>query len=210
MSEARLTDTEHVTALAANLPSGRIWLPKYRPGSNLFRLLLGLAPTFRRMDEKIQRFISQSYPPETVDFLEEWEVALGLPDDCLPIAADVATRQRNILIKLILLGGVQTEQDFVDVAALFGLVVAVNSGIEHVVVADGGYELFGPAMNIPADFADVKQARYTMVVVETLPDGATFPYDFPIPFATAEQQEMRCLFEKLAPANVDVVFVTAP
>jgi uncharacterized protein YmfQ (DUF2313 family) len=210
MSGPKMTLVEHTTALASNLPSGRLWVAKYRQGSNLFKLLFGFAATFRRMDEANQRFVDQSFPPETIDFLEEWEAALGLPDDCLPIAADTATRQRNILIKYVLLGGIQTEADFVALALLFGLVVTVNSGIEHLVAGDGGYELFGPAMNIPADFADVKQARFTMVVVEVLPARSTFDYDFPILFTSADQQQMRCLFEKLAPANVDVVFVTAP
>jgi len=210
MSQPLLSEDEHAAALAAQLPSGRAWMPKLRRGSNLYSLLRGLAPTFREMDRYLERFVDQQYPPETVDYLDEWEEALGLPDDCLPDAVDTATRQRNILIKLVLIAGVQTEQDFVDLAALFGLTITVNSGIEHVSVAQGGYELYGPALTIPGDFADVDEARMTMVVVETLPAAVTFPWEFPLLFSSNAQTSLRCLIEKLKPANVNLVFVEAP
>lgn len=208
---AKLTLKQHIQALALNLPSGRLWNAKLREGSNLYKLLSGLAPTFRQMDWSIQRFVEQSVPTTTEDYLAEWEEALGLPDECLPIAADVATRQRNISIKLSILAGVSTEQDFIDLAALFGLTVTVNSGIEHLIAADGGYETAVPTQSFGAgDYTNVQEARYTMVVVETTPASASFDYDWDIPFSLQSQDEMRCLFTKLKPANSAIQFVTAP
>lgn len=210
---AKQTLTQHVRGLAANLPSGKVWLAKSRPESNLYKLLSGLAPSFLQMDNAVQEFISQSIPTTTTAYLEEWEEALGLPDDCLPIAATVAERQRNIDIKLSVLGGISTEADFVALALRFGLVVTVNSGIEHVTVAQSGYETETPAIAIGAaadEFDDVAEARMTMVVREVLPSSSTFVYDFPILFSSQSQIEMRCLFTKLKPANVAIRFVTAP
>ncbi len=210
---AKLTVAQHVTALAANLPMGKTWRAKGRAGSNLHSLLRGFAPTFRSMDEAIQEFIGQAIPTTTTANLVEWETALGLPDECLPIANTVAERQRNIDIKLSVLGGITTAQEFVDLAARFGLVVSVASGIDHVTIAEGGYELQTPAIaiGIAADeFVDVAEARTTLVVKETLPESATFDYDFPILFSSAAQIEMRCLFTNLKPANVAIRFVTAP
>lgn len=210
MSTPKLTTDEHVTALAANLPSGRIWTPKLLRGSNLNGLLRGLAPTFRAKDHYLQRYVEQSVPNETEDYLEEWEAALGIPDPCVPLETDPDKRRRNIEIKLAVLSGVQTAADFEYLASLFGLTVVVNAGIDHVSVADGGYETKTPTLDIPTDIASVAAARHTIVVVESLPAAVEFDYEWPIPFSTGEQLQMRCLFETLKPANCQIVYVTAP
>lgn len=206
---AKLSHEDHVAAIAANLPSGRVWAPKLLRGSNLNALLRGIAPTFERMDGFVQRFVEQCIPTETEVYLEEWEDALGIPDPCIPIESDPAKRRRNIAIKLALLAGVQTRADFQFIATLFDLVVEVNPGIDHVSIADGGYGLKTPVMDIPADFASVAIARCSIVVVESVPSNAQFPYEFPLPFATGEQLQMRCLFETLKPAHTQIVYVTA-
>lgn len=206
---AKLSIDEHVAAIAANLPSGRVWVPKLLSGTNLNGLLRGLAPTFERMDGWLQRFVEQAIPTETEDYLEEWETALGIPDPCIPIESDASKRRRNIAIKLALLAGVQTRPDFQFLATLFGLEVEVNPGIDHVSVGDGGYGLKTPVFDIPTDFATVAVARRTIVVVETVPANAQFPYDFPLPFATGEQLQLRCLFETLKPAHTQIVYVNA-
>jgi uncharacterized protein YmfQ (DUF2313 family) len=207
---ALLSIEQHVAALAANLPSGRVWVPKMLRGSNLNGLLRGLAPTFERIDAALQRFVAQSIPTTTEDYLAEWEAALGIPDPCVPLETDTAKRQRNIEIKLAIMGGVQTKADFEFLASLFGLVVSVNAGIDHVSIADGGYGTQTPVLDIPADFATLAVARASIVVVETLPDNVLFPYDFPIPFTTGEQLQLRCLFETLKQANGQIVYVTGP
>lgn len=210
MTQPRLTVDQHATALAANLPSGRIWLNKWKGGSVLRRLLNGLAPTFRRMDEALERFVDQSYPPETVNFLAEWEAALGIPDDCLPVANTIAERQRNVEIKLLILAGIQTEPEFAALGQLFGLDIAVHSGIDHVPVSDGGFGRFLPELLVPSDFTDVLEARNTMVVVETFPPDIIFPWPFPLQFATGGQNSLRCLLRTLAPAHLAVIFVEKP
>lgn len=183
-------------------------MAKFKQSSNLYKLLRGLAPTYRTMDGIIQRLVDQSVPPETEDFLSEWEVALGIPDQCFPLASNDDARRRNIGIKLAVLAGISTADDFVYLASLFGLVVTVGSGIDHVATGSGGYGTKTPALTIPGDFANVATARMTMVVVESTPDATSFPYDYPIPFTTTDILTMRCLFRKLVPANVNVLFTS--
>ena len=203
-----MTLKEHVDALAGNLPSGRVWAPKVAHESNLNRFLLGWASTYEAIDQTINRFINQSIPPDTTDFLSEWEDALGIPDGCFAAETDPDRRRRNIRIKLAVLAGISTAQNFIDLAALFGFSISVSSGIDHVPVAQGGYETKTPVLNIPADFSNVVDARFTMVVVETSPDATSFVYDYPIPFTTADKSTMECLFRKLAPANSRVLFTS--
>ena len=217
MSTPSLTITEHVGALASNLPTGRLWSPKLKPGTNLSLLLNGMAPTFSRMDQYIQTFVEESFPLTTTAYLHEWEEALGIPDDCFRVGTTIAERQLIIKIKLTLMGGVSTEQDFVDLAALFGLVVSVNSGIEHLPCGSGGEGTKLPAIALGSfTGGTVKAARFTMVVVETYPAEVVFPWTFEntgltgLLFATDGQTILRCLIKKLAPANVAVQFVEAP
>ena len=125
------------------------------------------------------------------------------------LAQPLAERQQVVFIKLFVLGGIQTEQDFVDLGALFGLTIQAHSGIDHVTAADGGYERYTPVLDIPTDFADVEEARHTLVIVETLPDSVLFPWEFPLLFASSAQNSLRCLIRKLAPANVNVLFAEA-
>ncbi len=214
MSVSALDQEGHIAALAANLPSGRLWASKFSIGSNLRGLLAGFAPTFRRMDSSLQRYADQNFAPETEDFIAEWEKALGIPDDCFKVASTLAGRQLAVKIKLINLRGTQTEQDFIDIGALFGLTITVNSGIEHLRTADADYGTKLPEMLI-GDFspATLKSARFTMVVVETFPANIQFPWPFTatgLLFATEGQNTLRCLIEKLSPANVDVAFLEAP
>lgn len=214
----KLSLTEHVDAIAANLPNGRVWTPKFRNDSNLRKLLRGFAPTARAMDAAIQRFVGESVPSETEDFLTEWETALGIPDPCFPLAITDDQRRRNIKIKLSVLAGISTRQDFIDLAALFGLLIDVNSGIDHVVPGSGGYGTALPVLTIPGDFATVAVARMTMVVTENSPASIAFPWEFSpagpvipvgLKFALDDQNTLRCLIRKLAPANIDVLFVEA-
>lgn len=206
----RNTVEQHTAALAANLPSGRVWVPKLMHNSRLRSFLRGLAPTFQAIDRVLQRYVDQTIPTETTDYLAEWEAALGIPDPCVPLETDEAKRRRNIEVKLALLAGVQTKEDFQYLADLFNMTVDVNPGLDHVSIADGGTGLKTPVFDIPTDFATLAVARHSIVVVETLPDIARFPYSFAIPFSTSDQLTLRCLFETLKPATSQIVYVTAP
>lgn len=214
---AMMTKEQHISALAVNLPAGRVWRAKHRPNSNLRGLLKGIAPMFQEMDQFLESFVDEVIPPTTEAFLAEWEAALGIPDDCFPIGSTIAARQFAIEVKLVTLVGVSTEADFVALGVLFGLEIQVKSGIDHVTIAEGGYETATPLIDISDFSSDVGEARMTLVITESFPDDITFPWEFsaaasppPPPvglkFATAGQNSLRCLIGKLIPANVALVF----
>lgn len=218
MGDALMTLDQHTDALVANMPAGRLWRAKFRPDSNLRGLLVGMAPSFQQIDRHLEGFVQEVIPPSTEAYLSEWEEALGIPDDCFSVGTTIAARQFAIEIKLVTLVGISTEQDFVNLGALFGLTIKAKSGIDHVTAAQGGYELETPVLDITTDFADVREARMTLVITESFPADVKFPWPFspaasppPPPvglkFATAGQNSLRCLIEKLAPAIVNVLFV---
>ena len=213
----RMSKDEHGDALAANFPTGKLWGAKNRRGSNLRSLIDGLALTFQKMDSLLEKYIEQSIPPETQTYIEEWEEALGIPDDCFRIGQTTAERQFAIEIKLSVLSGVSTSADIEALGVRFGLTIKARSGIEHV-VAEGGTET--PALTIGGTFADVTEARQTLVITESFPEGVVFPWFFTIAavppppgaglkFSNIQQEPLRCLIRKLARANVNVIFVEA-
>ena len=192
---ARAIDGE-ATRMARFLPSGRIW-NGFRTAGKVARLLLrGLAKENIRIYDAINLLLD-IMPDTTVLFLDEWERALGLPDECLYGAPTDAIRRRNILIKLAAMG-VQSSEDFVALGALFGFVIEVNSGIDHDL-----YATVLPAISFGSD----KEARNTIVVKVPIADDLKFPLDFPIPFFSSDKDAMECLFRKLKPATSHLLIV---
>ena len=193
--------------IASNMPIGKVWNALRYGGTKARELLKGLSHEGLRAHDALTVFRQEIIPDETIQYLDEWEIAVGIPDDCFSKEDDVDIRRRNLLIKLASLG-VQTEADFVGLAALFGIVIEVNSGIEHMPVVEGGYEIKLPT--ISGYFSTVLEARMTLVIIMTLPSSESFIYDYPIPFSSNDRKTMECLFTKLKPANCDIYFDLAP
>ncbi len=70
---------EHLKAL---LPPGPAW--RIEPGDTRESLLAGLAEELARVEARALDLLEEADPRSTVEMLEEWEAALGLPDDCTP------------------------------------------------------------------------------------------------------------------------------
>lgn len=117
----RHTSEEMLRSLAAYLPTGDVFTSALIPNSNLNLLLEGLSQELLRAENFLFLYNSQFIPSETTVFIEEWESALGIPDDCFLINESDTNEQRrlNILVKLASLG-VQTSADFENLAAILG------------------------------------------------------------------------------------------
>ncbi len=127
----RHTQSEMVASLAAYLPGGELFQSAFIPGTNFNALLTGLSGELLRAENVLFLYNSQFIPDETTVFIEEWESALGIPDDCFTVSPDDTNEQRriNILVKMASLG-VQTADDFVNLADILGFPnVAVLPGV---------------------------------------------------------------------------------
>lgn len=188
---------EHTQALADYLPNGRVFEAKNIKGSNLRDLLTGLAGELQRVQDYLCVIEKEYLPDQTVLYLDEWEKALGIPDNCFGDSTTESDRRRDILAKLTALG-VQTAQDFEELALLFGKVVTVTPLSE---------EAF-PPYNVPFTPVSLPESRFTIVVtgvnlVTNLP-----PYD--VPFTPGNDASIiECLFNQLKPANCTVIFRNA-
>jgi len=197
MAGANRRDLEQYTnSLARYLPGGCLFASKGVDGSTFRKLLRGMSGELFRANGLIKEYCEQILPDETVKFIEEWESALGIPDECLFGNGTLDERRRDILVKLAS-SGIQTAQDFIDFAALFGIVVTIRNGI-----ANGAFPMTFPIIL----FNSSKDARFTIIVTFNVAAGEEFPYTFPLPFGNNEIVVLECLFNNLKPANCDVIF----
>ncbi len=187
---------QYTNSLADYLPGGLLFASKSVQDSNFRKLLRGMAGELFRANGLLKEYSEQIIPDQTVKFIEEWESSLGIPDDCFTGTGSLDDRRRDILVKLAALG-VQTAQDFIDLASTFGVTITINPGIEEIT-----FPLVFPVVM----FTTEQDARFTIVVRFTNQDVERFPLIFPITFGDGDVAILECLFTKLKPANCDVIF----
>lgn len=93
---------------------------------------------------------------------------------------------------------VQTAIDFEELAEVFGFIVNVRPG----------KDVSGFPFTFPIDFlGSATEAKFTIVVEVTNIIGEGFPFTFPITFGEPTLDIMKCFFEKLKPANAQILFI---
>lgn len=187
---------QYTDSLADYLPGGILFASRSVQNSNFRKLLRGMSGELFRANGLLKEYSEQIIPDETVKFVSEWESAVGIPDDCFLGTGSLDERRRDVLTKLAALG-VQTQQDFIDLATTFGVTITINSGIREIT-----FPLVFPVVM----FATEKVARFTIVVRFTAQAADKFPLVFPFTFGTGEIAILECLFTKIKPANCDIIF----
>jgi uncharacterized protein YmfQ (DUF2313 family) len=200
LDDALLPDSETLYAqvLANYLPNGKVFFSKNILESNLRRLLYGLAGEFARMQNKIFELSEEYDLTKTIKLIEEWERALGIPDECFDnVGITIDQRRLQIIAKFSKMHLVGT-QSWIELAECFGFVIRILYG-----------KVFSTfEMEFPIIFTGTpKQSRFTMIIKFLDLDTPinVFTMKFPIPFAE-DTNLMKCLFNKLKPANVTIIW----
>ena len=188
------TIEQHAVALSRFFPGGPLFGSTNSTGTVLGDLITGLAFEMQRAEEYVKSLQDELIPDMTSNLIPDWERVVGIPDGCFDGTGSNDKRRSDILVKLASLG-IQTSQDFEDLATLFGFTITVLSGTDW---AGGGPFPFGPIDN-------EQDARFTIVVLFTN-TGPVFPLTFPISFGSDIQGFLECLFNKLKPANCQITF----
>ena len=72
-------------SLAAYLPGGPLWEGAIVPGTNINAVMAGLSGLLLDTEIFAQIYNSEFIPSsEGTSFLEDWEQAVGIPDECFP------------------------------------------------------------------------------------------------------------------------------
>jgi len=191
-----LTQEQQTDVLAQYLPSGRIYSKKFDDQSNLRKILFGLAAVWLE-DRKLLNELFDEYDPETTTkFIEEWEKTVGIPDDCFNNLGTDEERRKNILLKLTGIN-TTTKEQFEALAVILGIGVNVISGFEESVL---------PQI-IPFIILDGIAVSYTIVVEVTVePTPSIIPQIIPFIIQESGSTLLECLFNKLKPANTQIIF----
>lgn len=187
---------DYTDSLAAYMPGGELFINKSVHDSNFRKLLRGMAGELFDTNGYLRSYSAEILPDQTNLFIAEWESALGIPDTCFSGDGSLDERRRDVLVKLAALG-VQTADDFVELAAVFGVSVTVNGGFDEIV-----FPLIFPVTM----FNTEREARFTIVIRFTDQADNRFPLTFPFIFGSGEISILECLFTHLKPANCDLIF----
>lgn len=192
------TKDDITNSTASFMPGGRVFAAKNETDSTLRKFLSGLSLELFRIDEQMNLMSEDHDITKTTQFIEQWESAVGIPDDCFNTNGTLTERRTQVLAKLAKMN-LTTEQDFIDLAALFGVNVTIRSG-----KSASTFPMTFPIIMFDAD----KEAKFTMVVEFNESTGG-FPFTFPFTFTESRTNLVRCLFNKLRPANVQIIYIGA-
>ena len=193
------TADESHRLLASHLPQGKLWEAAFDVDSNMGKLVRGLSAEFIRLQILCQTLAVEMNIDTADQLITEWEQSVGIPNDCFSTNGTLEERRLQVKGLFSNFAGVQTAGDFVRVAALFGITVTIEAGSLF-----GGFPLVFPTMF----FDSSRSMGHTIVVnIAEVASSIGFPMPFPIPFSSGSQQLLTCLYEALAPANVNIIFV---
>lgn len=166
-----------------------------RKNDTVFRNLIeALVVEFSRFEQSIFETCIELDPNRTEDLIRDWETSVGIPDECFSTDDDLESRRLAVLFKLRGLR-IQTEQDFIDMAALFG---------EVIIIIQGGSVGVYPAKYPMPYLGGAKAARNTIIVFFPEKEKTQYPRPYPVPYFPYGIVE--CLILRYVPATTRVIF----
>lgn len=175
--------------LAMHAPQGSLWKNLFNKDDDLGKIFLGLAVEFYRFQVIEQELFGEMNIRKANDLLIDWEKSVGLPDSCFVTTVPTELRRQQVEQKFAKFGGVQKKEDFIRVAQFFGIAIDIKSGKEE------------------GSIVDLKQRSHTFFVdvLFSALQVDDFPLPFPIPFSRGPVEFLQCIFNALAPANVEII-----
>jgi hypothetical protein len=194
------TQDEFATSLSQYMPGGSAFDAKNHLQSRMRKLLNGLSGEGIRAEQYIKDIADNHNINETVDYIEEWESCVGIPDSCFPGQGTIEERRRDVITKLARMN-ISTREELIALAAEYGYTIRIYSAIELSVFP----------MEFPYHFTgDGKTNRFTIYVEFSEVDSEyIFPVTFPWKFAPSSLNIVQCMFNKIVAANVRIIYVFA-
>lgn len=199
--------------LLAHFPFGHAWLALVTVGKVMYGLARACARSYDDAWCALQSLARELDYRTTDQMLVEWETALSLPDRCLPASTSIDDRRRWVAFRLDKRRW-NTLQDWYDLAAMYGLTVRITPG--WVVQRPS---LFSKIFPVPIRVFP-KLGRFRVYIDVLGQEYGGFPYDgtsitehkFPIPLggAPAYISQFRCMIERVAPANILIIWNEFP
>jgi uncharacterized protein YmfQ (DUF2313 family) len=186
-----LTEEDATNILAGYLPEGDATAAASIDGTAMRKTVAGLAKTFFRRHEAMNYLADSVIDLTNEQIVERWEEVLGLPDEVYPSGPTATIENRQLYIKAKLYEDlIETADDVIWFAALFGITVVVYHGIEM-----ASLPLPLPTYLFPSD----KEARFTLVISYGGDVTGNLPAELPMTLA----DNNRGVFEKALYRTLD-------
>lgn len=191
------TKEQQTNSLAAFYPAGSAFESANTEGSVFGDFTEGLSCEIKRVYDDINN-LSEDYDILVTDeLLSRWENAVGIPDDCFPGTGTKAERRSHVLLKFANMN-VQTASDFEELAVLLGFADVTVTPLQ---------DLAFPPYDVPFIPASAPSSRYTILVKGSNVVSNVPPYDVPFIPSSSNQNILSCIFDKIKPANVKIIYV---
>lgn len=175
---------QQTNSLSSYMISGRIACAKNAVGSKLRQFFRGLSTEIGRVDDLINQIVQEHDINNTTDFIDEWESALGIPDDCFTQTTQLPIEQRRaqILAKIYMRRSFR-EDDYYVLRDLLA------PGTPMIIEYLPG-EFFTVRIHLPGSFC-----------------SAVFPLPFPLPFGGCNNIPLICAFNKVKAAYSRIIYI---
>lgn len=196
MNIEKRTQQEQARILANYLRSDKLHDAKNNKDSILFKILMGLAIGWIDFRNNSQLIVDNYNIYNSLQLLEEWEQAVGIPDDVFNIANDAETRKRNILLK-ISGSKAETSLQFENIGKILGFDIKCETG----------YQYCRFPLRFPIIFTKKENLPFLIVItIDKKYQPKTFPFTFPIEFKSDIAIILKLFFDKIKPANTKLIF----
>jgi uncharacterized protein YmfQ (DUF2313 family) len=193
------TKDDQADSLAHYLPQGELYEAKWIDGTNLRKMLRALASELQRYQTILEDTATEYDLSKTQALLNEWEKALGIPSTCFNDYEFTNDQRRTHLLMMLNDLHDNSLDGMVNLAAKLGYTIKVEPCSTH--------GLFPAAFPIYL-FPSGKDAKFSIIIHMPAEDANVgFQYAFPIKFIRPDNRLLRCLFNRMKPANVEIFFV---
>jgi uncharacterized protein YmfQ (DUF2313 family) len=121
----RRAGDQYRDAFLSLLPQGQAW-PRHAPDSVLWQAIDGLCDYWGYVDGRAADLLERESDPRTaLELLPDWERNWGLPDPCWSQAKTIGERQRELVMRMTMMGG-QSRQFFIDVGSYLGYSITIT------------------------------------------------------------------------------------
>lgn len=177
----------YTQVLQSILPLGKLF--NRMVGTTIHKLLCAFSFECKRIDDSVVNYINEIIPDKSTlaGLLTEWERAVGIPNECVPIAATEDQRRANVLFVLSDIGGnsIPYWENRAEAAGFPGTVVTEQGGQSPFIV---GISVMGDPLG------------------DTV-FGNAFTWIVTFPVASVGTSAVECDFERNKPAHTQIIFV---
>ena len=131
-----LGEPNELKNLQAYSPQGKFLIQNSVEGSVLNSYFKMLATQQNEFVRHLNNTYIAADLTKTTQLLEEYENALGIPDDIFTKSGGIASRTVDVLVRLFLMKDANTKQQWLDIAFVYGISVEITNPQPHLIRVD--------------------------------------------------------------------------